>query len=797
MQNNYHQIKALLLLALLAISMQLRAQKSLEASKIEAQIKIDGHLDEDAWQNAESVANGFKTQRPQPGLEPAYPTEIKMLYDDDAIYISAYMKEGGRDSIMSQLVERDNIGNTDFIGVIIDTYGNSNSAFEFILSSTNVQFDAKVTPNNEDSNWDAVWFGAVQLNEDCWIAEIKIPFAAIRFPKQKIQEWNINFFRRRAINGEQSLWNDFDPEVSNPWLTQMGKLKGIQDIKPPVRLSFSPYASIYGINSHDKSREKVNVLGSSYNLGLDLKYGINDAYTLDMTLVPDFGQVQSDDVVLNLSPFEQRFAERRQFFTEGLEMFNKGNVFYSRRVGDDQQLYNATKISGRGKNGLGMGFFNAVAAEKTSDYIDPETQLEGKIIERPLTNYNIIVFDKDLKNNSSVSLTNTNVYRNGSTFHNANVTATTFNLKNKKQSYGVQGNANYSQLLHANSDNVNGHHIRLNVDKIDGAFIGGIGYQEISPNYNPNDLGFNLFTNMRTLDIYGNYRKFDGWWKFNQMNAWASTNYQQNTIPNKYSAARFNAGFWAQTKSLLNFNIWTNYNFASNDFWEPRTFGRYFQRPANGGGGYWFGTDNRKKFRFQSWGNGFKYNEAGWSTFTIGAAERYRASDKFTTYVDSYYAGNLNEKGFATFSGDDIILGKRDVKTLSSVLGATYTFNDLMGLDFRLRHYWSKVNYTEFFELQDNGSLDPSEYNQFHDFSYSAFAIDLNFNWRFAPGSEINITWKNNISGVNTDQITNFRTLNYGQDLRSLSQFPQVNSISMRIVYFLDYSTQIKPIIKR
>ena len=216
----------------------------------------------------------------------------------------------------------------------------------------------------------------------------------------------------------------------NGFLTQAGIWTGLENIKPPLRLQFSPYFSTYANHYPTNQAGKKNWT-SSVNGGMDVKYGISQALTLDMTLIPDFGQVRSDNTVLNLSPFEVKFNENRSFFTEGTELFNKGNLFYSRRVGGtplhyydvyDQiganetvvsnpqaaKLVNATKISGRLQGGLGVGLFNAVSA-KTFAIVEDDNKVQRKIETSPLTNFNILVLDQTLKNNSSVSLINTNV----------------------------------------------------------------------------------------------------------------------------------------------------------------------------------------------------------------------------------------------------------------------------------------------------------------------------------------------------------------------------------------------------
>ncbi len=782
-----------LLFIILLSAFKINGQRTVSALHIDEKITIDANFKEGAWTNQKDIATKFTSVRPIPNQAPQYPTEVKVVYDDDALYISAKMVEGSSDSISSQLMLRDQIGNTDFFGVIIDTYGNGNNAFEFILSCTGVQFDAKVTPQNEDSSWDAVWFGAARIAEDGWYAELKIPYSAIRFPSQDIQKWDVNFFRRRQMSGEQYCWNNVDFEKDNPWLNQTGRLTGIENIKPPLRLSLTPYASVYGVHSHNPDGNPQNNLGSSYNLGMDIKYGINDAYTLDMTLIPDFGQVQSDNQVLNLSPFEVRFNENRAFFTEGIEMFDKSGIFYSRRVGNNQQLYNATKISGRGDKGLGIGVFNAVAAEKSTTVMDAVSDKEIKDVEMPFTNYNIIVFDQDIKNNGSVSLTNTSVLRRGEDFHNANVTAATYNLKNKKQTYGINGKVAYSQLINKASDNVNGMDARMSVEKLSGSIVGGLTYREVSKDYNHNDLGFFRFGNFREMSFFASRRDLDGFGPFNRFNMWVNANYERNIVPDAFVGARANTGFYLETKSFIGLNGWMNVHTKRNDFYEPRMEGRYYERPANINGGFWIGTDRRKKLRFNTWIEYSKYGQnSGWSEYGAGPSVTYRFTDKFNISLSTRIWNEKNAHGFASTRDDEVIFGQRDVSTVSNDITISYTFNQKMGLNMNTRHYWSKVKYNGFSVLGEEGQLSASDYNEFHDLSFTAFTVDMDYRWRFAPGSEIAVVWKNNISGVFQDQSTDYRQLGYSDGISRLKALPQTNSLSVRFSYYLDYNDNLK-----
>jgi hypothetical protein len=281
-----------------------------------------------------------------------------------------------------------------------------------------------------------------------------------------VQDWGFNITRRRQKTSQQVAWNPIDQNI-NGFLTQEGAWTGLENIKPPLRLQFSPYLSYY-VNHYPLNQPGEKNWTSSLNGGMDLKYGINQAITLDMTLVPDFGQVQSDNRVLNLSPFEVRYNENRPFFTEGTELFNKGNFFYSRRIGgtplhygevynqlatgeqviknpSETKLINATKISGRLKNGLGIGFFNAVANSQYAVIADSKGN-ERKVETNPLTNYNIIVLDQSLKHNSSISFINTSVTRSGDDY-DAYVTSALFDLYDKKNTWNVGGKLATSNLI--------------------------------------------------------------------------------------------------------------------------------------------------------------------------------------------------------------------------------------------------------------------------------------------------------------------------------------------------------------
>lgn len=803
-------------------------KKAFDAFRTQNRITVNGELDEEIWQSA-AVAAGFIQAFPIPGAPPTYETEVRVLYDDNAIYIGATLYDAHPDSILRELTQRDQIGNTDWFGVFIDTYRDGNNGLMFIVTASGIQFDAKITPNNsdnwnvvpgEDVNWDAVWDAEARITDKGWVAEMRIPYSALRFPKTQEQLWQVNFARGFKRMQQRSYWSEVDP-LESGFLNQGGHLKNIRDVRSPIRLQANPYLAGYGEWYHDKNGNPKDSYGRSINGGMDIKYGINDAFTLDMTLIPDFGEAQSDNQVLNLSPFEVQFNENRQFFMEGTELFNKGGWFYSRRIGgqplhywdvsnqmregefivdnpQQSQLYNATKISGRTGKGLGIGFFNATSGETNARVRDSEG-IERDIMTNPLTNYNVLVLDQNLKHNSFVTLVNTTVLRAGSDY-DANLTGTVFTLRNKTNKYQLTGKAVLSQQ-YASDETTLGHNYNLFASKISGNFQWSAGYYEESDTYNPNDLGFIYSNNERAVEGSLNYNKYEPFSIFNNANGGVYVNYARLYHPNVFTSASIN--FWAsaQTKDFWNWNIWTYHEpFINYDYFEPRTPGRYFKAPTNNNYGFWVGSDSRKRMRISFETNFRKYGANGRHRWNWTFTPRYRVNDKlnFTLQVGNY--NFINDMGFATnttFNETDpvtgeptsrpaIIFGRRDQITVENIFNTNYTFNNKMTLSFRLRHYWTKVDYNRYYELEEDGDLASTDYAGQHNANFDAFNIDVVYRWRFAPGSDLFLIWKNAISSYDS-----FANLNYFNNLDGLLEAPQLNSLSLKVIYFLDYASLV------
>ncbi|MCK5169255.1 MAG: hypothetical protein KAQ75_05180, partial [Bacteroidales bacterium] len=558
--------------------------------------------------------------------------------------------------------------------------------------------------------------------------------------------------------------------------------------------------------------------GNDFNAGMDLKWGINQSFTLDMILIPDFGQVQSDDKVLNLSPYEIRYDEKRPFFTEGTELFNKGNIFYSRRIGAEPKDYsnvenklneneqikenpletkliNATKISGRTDSGLGIGFFNAITSASEALILDTLTSEKRKYKTQGFVNYNMLVLDQTLKNNSYVSLVNTNVLHAEENY-TANVTAAEFSLMNKENSYQILGRGGVSQKYTDSTEF--GHTYLIEFSKTKGNFLFEFIHITESDTYDPNDMGYLQQNNESTWYAEFEYNINEPFWKVLNWRNEINFVYQNLYNPRKFSLFQINmASHTTFAKKYLHVGTFFQFNPIENqDYFEPRVDGWKFTLARSVINETWLSTDYRKALAVDITVGGWKAFDYDRYGYWVGIGPRIRFSDKWLLTYRFNIGNDYNTYGYiedyTDGSGNTIInFGERDVSTLINTLNTSYIFNSKMSLNLRARHYWSRVEYTDFFELLEDGYLSPSigydTYGEDQNYNYNAFTIDMKYLWRFAPGSEMAIVWKNAIYTNETEIINNFLN-NFNNTLES----SQINSISLKILYYLDYQYLVK-----
>ena len=686
------------------------------------------------------IATDFIQFRPEMGvtLAPHQKTIVKMTYDDDAIYVAAHLKDKPED-IQKQLTSRDNFGNSDFFGVILNPNNDAQNDTEFFVFSSGTQADAVSTPSNgEDFGWSAVWDSAVKIVDDGWIIEMKIPYRALRFSNEAVQTWGIQFHRRFRLDNSQYSWNAIDRKKGNIGLYH-GEMHGIKNITPPTRLSFYPFVSGI-ITDFDGETE------TDFKVGLDLKYGITENFTLDATLIPDFSQAAFDNRTLNLGPFEQTFGEQRQFFKEGVDLFSKGNLFFSRRVGnapvgsvtlnnsdidddgnndieeevddypEEVKVLNAIKLSGRTKKGLGIGVFNAITEKtkariRTSTYsqnantaeIDTLITYRNPVVE-PLSNYNIIVVDQQFNGNSSVSLINTNVIRNGH-FRDGNVTGALADISNKKNTYNIRGQVKMSNVNLPDEDALKtGMSTFLYVAKTHGKFRYSFDHTLANTKYDINDLGLNNRNNYSNFGVDAWYQIFEPTKKFNnfRINTWI--NYRMLYKPSTFTGTNFGINMNAQTKKLLwfggNINIEPGKQY---DFYEPRDFAnkRYFVYKNIGNLEGWFETNSNKTFSLE----GFVYTfhafdkERDLTGYGFGIEPTVRFSDKFRISYDFKLRNHKGSRGYVSkieeevlvedqmVTVENIIFGERDIYSIENVLSGSYTFNPFHTVSLAFRNF--------------------------------------------------------------------------------------------------------------
>jgi hypothetical protein len=780
-----------------------QTKKNITTKKISEPISIDANLSEGIWESAE-VATDFIMFEPDNGkaIDEKKKTEIKILYDDEAIYVGAVMYDDDPSKILKEITERDDFGTTDAFGIFINGYNDGQQDFRFFVTAAGGQLDCVATEQlGEDFSWNAIWESKAKITEFGWVVEMKIPYAALRFSTEAKQTWGLNFVREIKRDRQVYTWTHVDSKIGAV-IQQAGILNGIENIKTPVRLFIIPYASSYlNVNKEDTSIELKG--------GLDVKYGINDAFTLDAILVPDFGQTKYDNVVLNLGPFEQQFNENRPFFTEGTDLFSKGNLLYTRRIGQTPNLFpnlnpdefinqypnainllNAIKISGRDKSGLGIGVLNAIT-ENTNATVSNSTNDETReVVISPLTNYNVTVFDQRFNQNSSVTFINTNVTRNGS-FKDANVTGLLFDVSNKTNKYNVSGEMKMSSIYGV--ENKNGYNSSLYFADTSGKFRYSFGGTYISEDFDINDLGINFKTNYYATSANANYRILNPNKTFNTFRINFNSYFEFYKPTNQIQVSNFNINVNSTNKKNhyigggVNFNPFENY-----DYYEPRVENRYFVNPKSAGGFIYFSSNYNYKFAldinpYATYVLDENRHEKG-----ISISPRYRFSDKFSLVYSFDYFHQKNDIGFIDIDNSEIIFAKRDRDTYTNSITSKFSINSNMNFNLSVRNYWSIAENNSIYTLNDDGSLSPNDsYSENKNSNFNTWNLDLTYSWWFAPGSQLSILYRNNAATFN-------RTIdkNFGNNFSELMNDNLNHILSISVRYFIDYN-QAKNLLKK
>mgnify|MGYP003117025307 CR=1 FL=1 len=806
---NLRSVYLLLVLNFALTNVIAQDKKTLNITRAETAPKIDGILNEAVWSKAE-IATDFVQFEPEIGNLRAknQRTEVKITYDDNAIYIGAYLYDDP-DKIMKQLTSRDNFGQADFLRVVLNPNNDSQNDTQFVVFSSGQQADAIANPSiGQDFSWNAVWQSAVKIVDDGWVVEIEIPYRTLRFADQEKPTWGLQLQRQFRRERSQYSWNTIDPTKGNVGLYH-GELKGLDGIKPPVRLNLYPFSTGI-INNFDGETD------TDLTFGIDVKYGLTDNFTLDATLVPDFSQAGFDNVVLNLGPFEQTFSEQRQFFTEGIDLFSKGGLFFSRRIGNapsgeleldeneeanvpsEVKVLNALKVSGRTKEGLGVGFFNAITEITNATITDTITGEQRNEAVEPFTNYNILVVDQQFNGNSAVSLINTNVTREGS-FRDANATALVANIINKRNTYRINTELRMSNVNYQNSDLETGFSSSLFVGKVHGNLRYSFDHKFADTKYDINDIGLNLRNNRNDFGGDISYETFEPSGKLNSYKINGFINYRRLVDPNVFSQLNFGGGYRASTRKLDAYGFRLNVQPGEQyDFFESRDGRAFiFENSVNTGG--WFSSNFNRVFAIGLRANVGTLFEDGRDFFQYNfeIEPRVRVSDKLLLKYELNFDFRNGDRGYATSENDEPIFGERNRQRLTNSLSGNFNFDPFHSLSLSFRHYWDTVDYDyELFTLLDNGRLTTDSGYTIDNVSnnpninFSTWNIDLSYSWQFVQGSFLTVLYRNQLFSNDKNSQDAFN-----DSLNQLFDQPVQHTFSLRLQYFIDFNG-IKSIFK-
>ena len=791
-------------------------RKEIKITRFNNPPKIDGIINDSQWNGLEP-ATEFERWMPNNGQNEreGYESFIYLGYDDTGIYIAGKFNDPNPSLIPLEFSQRDNIWevNADSFWLSINTNDDNLNDQGFQITSAGTLGDSYTSGefSEKDWNFDTVFEAKVSVDENGWNMEMKIPYSALRFPSSDIQSWGIQFSRRIIEFGEFYTWNYIDTKTST-FRESLGLLNGLKNISPPTRLFFYPYLqSSLDLNKNNRPL-------SGYSAGMDLKYGISNNFTLDATLIPDFGQVAFDEKELNLSPFEQKFDENRAFFTEGSQLFKKadnggrrgGNFFYSRRIGDDinlntdeliedneelmsyetkANLVNSIKLTGTTNSGLSIGIINSITEKAYANVKDLNTQeIKNKLI-APLTNYNVVSLSQTALNKySTFSFLNTNVNR-GDDFKGSNNSALVVDLYDNDRKFNI--NANVFQSNSKSFSDTKGFRGGISLSELTGSLRFDIGWNGVDANYYQNDLGYYNLRNDQRLWAKVGYMTFKPTKLYEKIEAYLWMSERSRFYPKILKSQGGRIGLTLTSLKLEEIRASFDYTSKYKDFEETRKEDFFIYQPAEYELEFNYRSDTRKKLVYgsgieHSYGVNEQFNENSSET-EIEFYSGYRLSNQFKVELGISNGISKNEIGYVFDENDNLYFGNRKVKFTENNISLNYNFNSYKSLNLKFRQFWSSALYKEdFFLLKSDGNRSVSEKNT-SDYNpntnFNLWNLDLSYNWEFAPGSKITLLYRNNIFNEN-----NLSGISYYNSTKELFEKPINHQLSLRINYFIDFN---------
>ncbi len=729
--------------------------------------EIDGLLNDDAY-NLAQWSSDFTEFDPDNGTGPSQQTKFRIVYDDKHLYIGIRCLDSVPEKIEKRLSRRDGFSG-DWVGVNIDSYFDKRTAFSFTVTAAGVKGDELVSENGEnwDESWNPIWYTATNIDDEGWTAEMKIPFSQIKFGNAQEQIWGFQINRRVFRKEERSLWQHI-PQDTPGWVSEFGILKGLFNIQPQKQLEIQPFV----VNQYDTYEKQ---LGNpfrdgndfSFNGGLDAKIGITNDLTLDLTVNPDFGQVDADPGAIALDGFQIFFEERRPFFIENKNIFDyrfagrNDNVFYSRRIGRSPQgfvslnsgefvntpnnttILGAAKFSGKTKNGWSIGFLESVTGNMFAK-IDDGAEGRKELVE-PLTNYMVGRVQKDFNNRNSYiggifTATNRKLESNLDFLRkSAYSVGVDFRHNWKNRKYYLQGNLVTSHVtgskeaieITQNSlthlfQRVDADHVTVDPNRTSLTGTGGrletgkagggnwrynLGLNWKSPELELNDIGF-----LRQADDIRQYAEVERLFlKPTDLYRRASIGFELTSaydFQGNYNRIQYQLG------GFMNFK--NNWFIEAGAAHKPRIFtntvlrgGPRWRWSEENFGFVFLGSDRRKKFSTTIGYVNSQMRQNNFSLLRYVLRLNYQPFDAFSMSANIEYSENPNKTQYVTetdFNGTPrYIMATIDQKTFETSLRLNYSINPNLSIQFYGQPFISRGLYNEFKFVNNAAAQDLNE----------------------------------------------------------------------------------------
>jgi hypothetical protein len=734
--------------------------KSINALKVEKAIKVDGLLDEECWQKAEK-SGGFIQGDPHDGEPATESTYVQVCYDNAALYVAVTCMENEPEKIIKRLTRRDRFSEGDVVNLGIDSYHDHQTGYMFKTYTSGTQADLSYYNDIlSDDKWDGVWESDVKIDKDRWIVEYRIPFSCLRFPKKEEHTWGFYVSRLIPHNSNEICRWVRVPSNQPGFISKFGHLKGIKGIEPPRHLEILPYAV-----STEKTEAKRlgNTDGKEFsgNVGVDIKYGITSNLTLDATINPDFGQVEIDQIILNLSNYETFYPEKRPFFLEGSNIFSTPyfEFFYSRRIGKDPgysdsaeyyfhrptstTILGAVKVTGKTKKGTTIGFLNAVTQREKADFWNFAGYRSNQTIE-PEANYNAIRLSQDILKNSVIGIMTTAVNQKGVTPSYAG--GLDWTIRFLKENYSFIGQIMGSR--NGKNSNEKGLAGKAGLYKDGGThWTGGISGTYLDSTVDFNRLGFLRNNNTKGGDFWVAYKNQKQHWKIKSLSLNSNLGYSwslNNKIISRY--LNINTNFGLTNNWYLYGGYYGNLGWTYDVREVPQEL---YKTPA--GYDWWLGftTDQRKNISGEVI---YEWQQGSGSGKSLNLSVVFKPKSNLDFSLGPFWAHYLGTKRFAGYGQDasdsswHYIFEEQEYKNAGLSFRTTYTFTKNLTVQLYSQLFFATGEYTnpkrfsppdQFSPLDDIDNLSLFR----GDFNMKEFASNLIMRWEYRPGSTIYLVW--------------------------------------------------------